>query len=729
MADNVKIAKIPLLSRWLDNYSRVETGSSILDTRVSRRKLWDLQQGRKGTMIAGAGPSSDDDIFNMVDRADINLSSLQNYVFSVMNVNRRIRYHLYDLMEEWHPEMPVSLDCIADESCIRGFNNEVFEIMIDKSDGSEFSDTEKIHVASIKKVLEKFLFQDLNVSKKAWGWMRNLAKYGDWFLEPILGRNGIVDIRPFYDLYSIIKVEDTDNVPYYIYAPTPDTGDASGSFIRDFSSSLIWQPVVLNHFVPSAKEQMIIYFDGELIHFKLDGKPQYQPYGTSHLDCLRQTWEILKRMEDSMMVYRMVRGPERKIFSIYTGRLPASKAVDFVNKIRSTIKRKPADGSFNFTGQSYNNIEDVDKRFRFQAADEEYWLPIQEGANGSTKIEKLEGNSNFEEIADIEYMRQKVYTGLRIPKAYLNNESDINRSTLVQQDVHFARLINRYQESLSEGIEKLCVLQLYAWYTSMNDDSHKIREVKDFLSKYKISFRWTTASVVEEKAYLESLQVKTDIAESLKNTFGEGSKEFIIKRIFQLSPEEEALLNSETATLENTTTPANTEMGSGLDLDTGNLETSTLEEMPEIPSPEVPAPTETAPTEHTKYLMRTQGLKLLREYEKTHPRIPDTGAMRGMSDDLPRANFIKFMETKFNSIDDIKLLRETVSTSVESEDIIKVDISKDLYTLLSNASEKISVMLNSKEYKEQGSVLITERETKLLEGETLSTEELLVPED
>ena len=469
---------------------------------------------------------------------------------------------------------------------------------------------------------------------------------------------------------------------------------------------------------------MIIYFDGELIHLKLDGKPQYQPYGTSHLDCLRQTWEILKRMEDSMMVYRMVRGPERKVFYVYTGRLPTSKAIEFVNKLKATIGRKPSDGSFNFTGTPYQNIEDVDKRFRFLAQDENFWIPVQEGAQGSTKIEKLEGLSNFDEIADIEYMRQKVYTGMRIPKAYLAMEQDVNRATLVQQDVHFARLINRYQEALSEGLEKLCILQLYAWYTGMRSDSKSLKEVKEFLNKYKISFRWTTASVVEEKAYLEGLKTKTEIADNLKSTFGDEAKEFIIKRIFQLSAEEEALLNPKSATLEASESESGEPFGFGGGVG-GEENFIGPTEVPENAPETTEAPTELPTNESAKVKFLNKQMMVLKEREKKFPKIPNTGPITGLSDDIYRKRFIEFINTKFDSKDDIKVLSEAKASS-DPENPVNININESLYALFENVSSSVNRIINSKEYKLEKGIIIKKSDDS--NPDSLD-EELTVPED
>jgi hypothetical protein len=541
MAEDKKVYRLPLLSRWLSSYSRISVGEALLSPKFSRRFLQDYKE--KGAMQTLPAVDFMEDEVRQIDN-----STYTKYAFNVINLGRRIRYHVYDLIEEWHPEVSVVLDTIADEICIRGLNNQIFDIVIEKSDNTQPTDEESVEISGIKTVLETFLFKTLDVSKRSWDWARNMVKYGDWFIEPIIGNRGVIDVKPFFDFYNIIKIELPNGFSYYIYNRESDEAtQASMGMARDYPSSLIWQPAVVQQYASNIQTgKAIIYYDGEIIHFRLSGKPIYQPYGTSHLDSIRNTWEILKRMEDAVMIYRMVRAPERKVFYIATGKNPPSRAIDIVNKVKNSLKRKPINsfmwGSPSGSGtEDFNSIEDMDKRFRFVGIDEDYWIPVPAGGE-ATKIDTLPGATNLGDIEDLSYFKTKMYAGLRVPKAYLAQEEDINRATLSQQDVRFARLVTRFQESLSEGLEKLAIMQLYAHFTGMSNDPENIQKVKDFLDKYSISLRWTAASFIEENARFEGMKLRAEAADTIKNTFGESAKKYIAQKIFQLTPEEEELL-------------------------------------------------------------------------------------------------------------------------------------------------------------------------------------------
>jgi hypothetical protein len=473
---------------------------------------------------------------------NIALTGSQFYIFNLMNVSRKIRYHLYDLIEEWHPEITAALNIIADEACITGMNNEIFDIVIEKMDGGELSDLDEAEVAAMTTILNQFFFKTLNISEMAWSWVRNLAKYGDWFVEPVFGEKGIIDVEPIYDLQNVSKIDDKTGLPYYFYMPDATNQDIPNYIAKDFSSSMIWQPAVMQHFTPTRPSDYLVLFDGELIHFKLEDKPQFFPYGTSHLEAIRQTWELLRRMEDAIWVYRIVRAPERKIYYIYTGKLPTFQALEYVNLIRNSLKRSPNSNTIDFTMSQFKDIESIDKRFRHVSVDEDLWIPVSAGGE-STKVDTLPGANNFSDVGDVEYFRQKLYTGLRIPKAYLSLEENTNRATLQQQDVHFARIIHRFQAAISKGLEQLAIMQLTAWFTGMKSGSYDdFEKAKALIKKYKISFRWTTASFIEEAARYEGYKARMEIAEGFTNLFGPSARAYIIEKIFRLSPDEKELL-------------------------------------------------------------------------------------------------------------------------------------------------------------------------------------------
>jgi hypothetical protein len=320
-------------------------------------------------------------------------------------------------------------------------------------------------------------------------------------------------------------------------------------------------------------------------------------------------------------------------------------------------------------------------------------------------------NSNLSDIMDLEYFRRKFYVGLRVPSSYLAHEDEVNRATLVQQDVHFARLIQRFQYAISEGLEKVAILQLYAFHTGMSERAEDLRRVKTLLDKYRISFKWTTASFIEENARYEGLKLKAEVAQSLVETFGENSKKFVVKSIYQLTPEEEELLltgkEMQTPSVPEIKEP---EIGGGSEgfgefggMAEGEPGDETGAELP-TPEPAVEAPAiEEAPAvESVRYWTSKISRKLLKEQKGRNQAVktstlschrPSTikALNFGMSNNHQRNLLKETMLTKFSTklknhsdplyksgMERTSLLREHVLNSLKNMDSVVPEYNKSV---------------------------------------------------
>ncbi len=169
------------------------------------------------------------------------------------------------------------------------------------------------------------------------------------------------------------------------------------------------------------------------------------PRGTSILKPARKVFQRLKLLEDSLIIYRLTRAPARNVFYIPVGDMSPQEAQRYVEELAKKHKQKSIIDPRTGMLKTEPNPMSID---------EDYWIP--EFENGkSARVEQLAGASNVSDIADIEYMLSQLFGALRIPKAYMGNEYDVNRATLVMQDIKFARTIKRYQGFIKRGLEKL----------------------------------------------------------------------------------------------------------------------------------------------------------------------------------------------------------------------------------------------------------------------------------
>jgi intein/homing endonuclease len=172
----------------------------------------------------------------------------------------------------------------------------------------------------------------------------------------------------------------------------------------------------------------------------------------SILEKSRRIWKQLILAEDSMLVYRVTRAPERRVYKIYVGNIDDADVPAYVNEIADRFKRTPIVDSQ--TGQ-------MDLRFNQLSNDQDFFIPVR-SEDSPNPIETLPGASNLDQIADIEYLRNNLFTALRIPKPFLGfDEASGEGKNLALQDIRFSRTVNRVQQSMLQELNKIAIIHLY----------------------------------------------------------------------------------------------------------------------------------------------------------------------------------------------------------------------------------------------------------------------------
>jgi hypothetical protein len=302
---------------------------------------------------------------------------------------------------------------------------------------------------SVVKELETLCFgkRYLNLNRKIWQMTKRLCIFGDSFYEMITDMEspklGVLKIQelPPDSMYKIVTTKGK-LVEYQQSKEGPDYQSLTRGNIAQ-SSDLELQQSTAIRFAP---QQIIHMYLGE------DRKTFY-PYGQSLIEPARGPAHQLRLMEDAMLVYRLSRAPERRVFYIDVAQLPPFKAEAFLDRMKDQFRKKKVGTS---AGTGANAVEE---RWHAPAADEDYWIPIRPNAN--TRIETLPGAQNLGEIDDAIYFRNKLFTALNFPKNYFNVEdASSTRITLSSQDARFARMVERIQSSVEDGIQEICEVHL-----------------------------------------------------------------------------------------------------------------------------------------------------------------------------------------------------------------------------------------------------------------------------
>jgi hypothetical protein len=200
------------------------------------------------------------------------------------------------------------------------------------------------------------------------------------------------------------------------------------------------------------KEKNMEFNTWEIAHFRILGDDRKLPYGTSMLEKARRIWKQLLLSEDAMLIYRVSRAPERRVFKVFVGNMDDKDVDPYVQRVANKFKRDQ------IVDHSTGN---VDMRYNQMAVDQDYFIPVRDPA-ATNPIETLPGGTNLAEIADIEYIQKKLVTALRIPKAYLGFEEAVgDGKNLSLLDIRFARTINRIQKSMIAELNKIAIIHLF----------------------------------------------------------------------------------------------------------------------------------------------------------------------------------------------------------------------------------------------------------------------------
>jgi len=410
--------------------------------------------------------------------------------------DRKKRYKEYEDMDGY-PEISSAFDIYSDDCTQENVDGTPWDIVTDDR--------------LVKDEVSK-LFDQVNLGRYLWDIARNVVKYGDIFIETIVDLN---NIKKGIQRIKILN-------PNYIFRVEDEFGYLK-QFIQEVPKKNDWTSY--GSIGPTLDDSQVISLDpGQIVHFRLHtSDPTHYPYGKSIANAARVTYKSLKMMEDAMLIYRLVRAPERRIFYIDTGSLPASKAEMHIKKQMDKFKKR----------KSYNSqTGNIEENFNALAADEDFYIAVN-GKGSGTKIDTLKGAENLGEVDDVKYFRDKLLAALKIPKDYIveKDQAPDRKANLSQLDVKFARVITRIQKSLEIGLETLAKRHLMVkGFPNVSVDSLKIKlpAPSDMALKRQLDIDLAKSQVVsqtlmlgifpKEKIYKDYYQLSDQEIEDLKDT-------------------------------------------------------------------------------------------------------------------------------------------------------------------------------------------------------------------
>jgi hypothetical protein len=416
----------------------------------------------------------------LVDRYNRIYSSNTTSLYgSQLNLNwRYLRTQVYSDYDAMDTDAIIAsaLDIISDECTLKNDMGEVLQIR------SSDEDTQKI--------LYNLFYDVLNIEFNLWSWVRQMCKYGDFFLKlEIAEKFGVYNIIP-YTAYHIAREEGIDpkNPAEVRYKYSPD----------GYSSGVTGGYGGVNAPSTYSKEKQAgaIYFENyEMAHFRLITDVNYLPYGRSYLEPARKLFKQYILMEDAMLIHRIVRAPEKRIFYINVGSIPPNEVENFMQKTISTMKRTPfmdpQSGEYNLKYNLQNSLED-------------FYIPVR-GNDQTTKIDTTKG-LEYTGMEDVIYLRDKLFAALKVPKAFMGYEKDLTgKATLAAEDIRFARTIDRIQRIILSELNKIALVHLYT-------QGYRNEQLTNF------DLSLTTPSIIYDQERIALMKEKVDLARSIIET-------------------------------------------------------------------------------------------------------------------------------------------------------------------------------------------------------------------
>ena len=417
------------------------------------------------------------DRYNKIHSGGNNMSSYQaKQNASAYDIARKELFRDYELMDA-DPIISSALDIYCDESTVDNIENRIMKIK---------TDNPKVH-----KILHNLFYDIMNIEFNLWSYIRNMTKYGDFYLHlDILDKHGVVNVKPL-SVYEVNRLEGHDpSNPKLVQFEVQQYSETRRAKAGDF------------------------YENYEIAHFRNMADTNYLPYGKSMLEGARRVFKQLTLMEDAMLIHRMMRAPEKRVFKVDIGNIPPNEVDNFMQQIIGKMKKTPV----------MNSNGEYNLKYNMESVTEDYYLPVRGGDSG-TSIDTLPALSNEGAIDDVEYLRNKMMAALKIPKAFLGYDENVgSKATLAAEDVRFARTIERLQKIVVAELEKIAIVHLY---TQGFDDAELIN----------FELELTNPSMIHQQEKLELLTMQKDIANDLiENKLF--SRQWIYDNIFDLNDQE-----------------------------------------------------------------------------------------------------------------------------------------------------------------------------------------------
>lgn len=373
----------------------------------------------------------------MYDSEDLTGSGLYgNYSWYAKFVNgsnnRLQRYKEYEIMDN-DVEVSLALDTIAEHMSEKNIKTDLpFDLDIKKDENKTISNTIIVTLITALRHWNSIHEWDTKIFNIS----RNLSIYGDVFFEKES------DFKPwkYINANKIIGAVVNSKNKSEILGWQKKEDDS-----LDFNSKGIYDKQKENNNVN-------ILLNEKTVRFTLnDDMSESAPFGESILKSVVKSHRQKMMLEDAILIYRIVRAPERRAFYVDVGKLPPNKVNALLVKYKDEIRQKKIP-------TSQGGKDSIDSVYNIQSMSEDFFFASRDGGKGS-RIESLPGGANLGSLEDLEHFQNKVWRGLRVPLNWMQPSSDSlfnddRVGTAYIEEIRFSKFIDRLQGHIEKVLDK-----------------------------------------------------------------------------------------------------------------------------------------------------------------------------------------------------------------------------------------------------------------------------------
>ena len=422
-----------------------------------------------------------------------------------------------------HPECDTAVEHVVNEAIVADLNDSPVEIDLDNLNAS----------AGLKKVVReefKYIKDLIGFDKKAHEIFRNWYVDGRLYYhkvidvqKPELGLEEVRYIDPLKIKLMRIRPKDKANGRTYEVKPSGSVGETVTEDTKVVEFYTYYPQGTAQKYGSIAGKGIKIAKDA--ITYCSSGLVDRNKHiGLSYLHKSIKALNQLRMIEDSLVIYRISRAPERRIFYIDVGNLPKVKAEQYLRDVMSRYRNKLVYDA---------NTGEIKDDKKFMSMLEDFWLPRREGGRG-TEITTLPGGQNLGELTDVEYFQKKLYRSLNVPESRIGADGGFNlgrSSEILRDELMFSKFVGRLRKRFSGLFLDLLKTQLILKNIVTPEDWNKMQEHIQFDYLYDNHF----AELKETELMNERLNLMTQIEPYIGTYY---SRDYVKRKILRQTDEE-----------------------------------------------------------------------------------------------------------------------------------------------------------------------------------------------